>query len=66
MSGLFQAVQLTEDSQRAITIQIAAQFNELFEHRLDTHGLRNVAEAHLNLKASVDMILVDGQKSRKT
>ena len=62
MSGLFQATQLTEDSQRAITTQIAAQFNELFEHRLDAHGLRNIAEAHMNMKASVDLILVDGQK----
>ena len=62
MSGLFQATQLTEDSQRAITTQIAAQFNELFEHRLDAHGLRNIAEAHMNMKASVNLILVDGQK----
>ena len=62
MSGLFQATQVTEDSQRAITTKIAAQFNELFEHRLDAHSLRNIAEAHLNLKASVDMILIDGQQ----
>ena len=58
MSGLFQATQLTEDSQRAITTQIASQFGEL----IDAHGLRNIAEAHMNLKTSVDLILVDGQK----